>query len=86
MNRTRKDIVADKKALCGWASIFREKSTGDRLQGTVTKRGSERFEAARRALARLAKRKVTRVSDADTMEYLARGEAETRAYLAGQRP
>jgi hypothetical protein len=65
----------------GRASIFRDKKDGARLQGIITKAGSQRFEAARKRLARLAARDAEEVSDADTIEYLARGEAETVKYL-----
>lgn len=64
-------------------SIFRGKRGGDRLQGVITPIGSKRFEEARRKLAKLAAREPEEVSDADTIEFLARGEANTRDYLAG---
>ena len=65
----------------GQVSIFRNKSGGDRVQGHITPAGSARFEAARSRLAKLAGRDREHVSDADVIEYLARGEAATRAYL-----
>jgi hypothetical protein len=64
----------------GRASLFRDKSRGDRVQGVLTADGSKHFEKHRKALAKLAGRKT--VSDADVIEYLARGEENTRAYLA----
>jgi hypothetical protein len=66
----------------GRASIFRDKEGGDRVQGVITKDGSKAFEAARKRLALLARRPVTQVSDADTIEFLARGERSTERYLA----
>jgi hypothetical protein len=65
----------------GRASIFRNKEGGARVQGTLTPAGSIRFERARKTLARLAAREVEQVSDADVVEFLARGEADTIAYL-----
>ena len=68
----------------GRDSIFRDKAGGDRYQGIVTKTGAQRFEAARSRLAKLANRDPERVSDADTIEYLARGDAETVVYLSAR--
>lgn len=79
--RTRPHSPA-RRAAEGTSAIFKDKQGGDRIQGTITKVGSQRFEAARRRLARLANREVERTSDADTVEYLARGEAATIAYLS----
>lgn len=66
----------------GRASIFRDKKGGDRVHGVLTPRGSVRFELHRRKLAKLVARDPEDVSDADVVEYMARGEQETRAYLA----
>lgn len=60
-------------------SIFLDKSTY-RVQGVLTKPGSERFEAARARLTRLAKWPRP-ASDGDTIEYLARGHYATKQYL-----
>lgn len=68
----------------GRASIFRDKSGGDRVQGVITQPGSTRFEQRRAALAKLAGRETEDVSDADVIEYLARGEKNTRDYLKGK--
>lgn len=68
----------------GWPSIFRDKKGGDRVQGQITPIGSLRFERARKRLGKLADRDVEHVSDADTIEYLARGEQETLDYLTGR--
>ena len=65
----------------GKRQIFLNKVGGDRIQGLLTKEGSQLFEVARRRLARLAKLGVDQVSDGDTAEFLARGEADTRRYL-----
>lgn len=69
----------------GRPSIFRDKAGGDRVQGVITKVGSQRFEAARARLARLDNREVEQTSDADVIEYLARGDAETRVYIADRK-
>lgn len=74
--------MSTSKPATGRDSIFRHKEGGDRVQGVITKIGSEKFEAARGKLGKLAKRDRQHVSDADTIEYLARGEADTRKYLA----
>ena len=66
----------------GNVSIFRNKDGGDRYQGILTKVGSQRFEAARALLGALVGRPTKKVSDADTIEFLARGKAATEAYLA----
>ena len=73
--------MTKRRLLCGHRSIFRDKKGGDRLHGIVTKVGSAKFELHRARLALLASRTPDEVSDADTIEYLARGEADTRAYL-----
>jgi hypothetical protein len=70
-------------AVRGQPAIFKNK-TGDRVQGGLTPRGSIRFELARRRLAKLAGWDYEEVSDADTIEFLALGEALTKDYLAKQ--
>ena len=69
----------------GRASIFRGKEDGVRIQGLITKRGGQEFEKARRELALLYQdvtgRAVKTVSDADVIEYLARGTEDTQEYL-----
>jgi len=70
-----------KKNTGGFPSIFRNKKGGTRYQGVLTKPGSARFEDARNSLAKLASRPVKRITDADVMEFLARGETETRKVL-----
>jgi hypothetical protein len=69
-------------AQIGRASVFREKEGGRRYQGIVTKVGAQCFERKRAELAMICGRPVKRISDADVFEFMARGEANTRAYLA----
>lgn len=73
----------------GWASLFRDKikESKYRVQGLLTPQGAERFEAARKRLVRLAKvngLNVSKASDADVIEYLARGESNTVYYWKGK--
>lgn len=70
-------------AVVGRAAIFPGKD-GDRVQGGLTTAGSTRFEQARRRLAKLAAWEVEDVSDADTIEFLAIGEAATIKHLERQ--
>lgn len=70
--------------MAGRPSIFKGKENGDRVQGYISQAGSKKFEDARRRLAVLAQWSVKAVSDADTIEYLARGDDETRKYLAAR--
>lgn len=65
----------------GRPSVFRNKAGGAKVGGLVTKAGSAKFERARRDLAELAPW-VKNPSDADVIEYLARGKADTEAYIA----
>jgi hypothetical protein len=69
----------------GRASIFRNKEGGGRVQGVLTKQGVALFEYHRKRLATLAKREASHVSDADVIEYLARGRQETADILAGKK-
>ena len=68
----------------GRRSVFRGKNRKNRVQGIMTDPGSKAFEAARRRLAALVKWKLSEISDADTIEYLALGDDGTRAYLKRQ--
>ena len=52
-----------------------------RIQGDLTKEGGQAFERARKMLAALVGWKPSRVSDADTAEFLWRGYASTLEYL-----
>jgi hypothetical protein len=69
----------------GRPSVFRDKDGGYRFGGDLTKHGAERFETHRRRLAQLAPH-VKNPSDADVIEYLARGEENTVAYIAAHAP
>ena len=55
-------------------SIFRDKVA--RVQGMISKAGATAFEQRRKQLAKLAGWDVKKVSDADVIEYMARGEAK----------
>ena len=66
----------------GRISIFPGKAGGDRIQGELTPQGSQDFENARERLAHLAGLPVTRVSDGETAEALARGWTAVKAFLA----
>ena len=61
------------------APIFVGKDMAHRVQGIMTDVGKSDFEAGRKRLAQLAGTKSA--SDGDTIEFLARGEADTIAYL-----
>lgn len=65
--------------------MFRGKDDGVRVQGILTSTGGAKFETARARLAALFRSTVGRdpgpVSDADVIEYLARGEQGTAYYL-----
>lgn len=69
----------------GWPSVFSGKNKKNRYQGIVTNVGRREFEVARRRLAKLAGLSVKTVSDGDVFEYLARGEADTKAYIEAKR-
>lgn len=60
-----------------------------RVQGIITRIGGQKFEAARRALGELYSdvrgHKPATVSDADVIEYMARGPGGTRKYLERER-
>lgn len=63
----------------GRLSIFAK--DGPKVQGILSKQGGEAFERKRGELAKIAGWEGRTVSDADTIEFLARGEANTRKYL-----
>ena len=69
----------------GRRAIFPGKSSpgADRVQGVLSPVGSKAFEQARARLAAMTQREPEQVSDADTIEYLARGENATRKLLEG---
>lgn len=63
-----------------WPSVFAPKNKKHHITvAGMTDAGARAFERARQRLQKLSK--VSRVSDADTVEYLARGEEETRKLL-----
>lgn len=78
-------------AKTGRPAIFRPKRKGRLIQGMLTDRGQSEFEAARKRLAKLAdlyrvegrRWKAADVSDADAIDYLARGHVATVHHLAG---
>jgi hypothetical protein len=65
-----------KADITGRASIYRDKRGGDRVQGVITKTGSHAFEDARKRLARIVRRATDQISDADVIEWLARGRPD----------
>ncbi len=68
----------------GRASIFTNpdgRPKVDRVNGVITAAGSVRFELHRKQLGKLVGLDPEQVSDADVVEYMARGEAESRKYL-----
>lgn len=83
----RKTKGPRRSGVMGRGSIFRDKvkDADHRVQGILTRPGLSHFEQQRKALAALYKavmeREPVTVSDADTIEYLARGQLETRRYL-----
>jgi hypothetical protein len=72
----------------GRFSIFPGKVDGVRIQGVLTKQGGRAFEQSRKALAKVFQletgRKAPAISDADVVEYLARGEAATVEAIQAQ--
>jgi hypothetical protein len=82
--------MAKQRRLVGRDSIFRGKDGGLQVHGIITRTGGQRFERARRQLEALfyevIGRPPTGVSDADVIEYLARGRDETERYLEHERP
>lgn len=76
------------KSKMGRPSIFRGKQGGRYVQAIITKTGGIEFQRARLRLGKLVRlvRGVmpATISDADVVEYLARGDENTRAYLEAQ--
>ena len=62
-------------------AIFTGKDRTRTRPAAMTKDGYAAFDLAKTRLAALAGRPSDSVSDADTIEYLARGETNTIAYL-----
>lgn len=77
--------VATSGSRMGRASVFRGKENGVRVQGIITKTGGQMFETQRRKLsalyAAIMRRRPATVSDADVIEYMARGDGLTALYL-----
>jgi len=65
----------------GRPTLFGERAGGRRVQGILTKTGTARFDEARERLARLSGWEAAALSDANVIEYLARGEEATRKAL-----
>lgn len=72
--------MTTKKTKIGRPSLFGPKD-GDQIHAVLTKRGSVLFEMARRALAKLTKKDPDAISDGNAMEFVLRGEAESRKAL-----
>ena len=64
----------------GFPSIFRDK-TGEKVQALLTQEGTVAFRLARHRLSKLADVEEEMVKSSDVVEYLARGDRETRKYL-----
>lgn len=73
----------------GREAVFRGKVEGYRVQGVLTKKGGQAFEAERKKLAafysEVTGKVLETVSDADVIEFMARGKMETRDELARAR-
>lgn len=76
-------------AKMGRASFFRDKEGGVRVQGIITAVGGAAFEKHRERARGLYRRVMGQepsvVSDADVIEYLARGPTDTLHYLQDQK-
>ena len=77
------------KTRMGRWSMFRDKLHGEKVHALITKFGKRAFETRRQQLARLYREVMgedaPRVSDADVIEFLARGELRTRQYFEHER-
>ena len=71
------------KRLMGRRSIFPVKD-GALYHGILTRIGTKACEQARARLGHLAGWDPAKISDADLLEFLGRGEAETVKYLSQQ--
>lgn len=81
MGMTKKKQQGADARVMGPASVFAGKSKDCRVQGVLTPEGGAAFEAARARLGGLVDRPGSSVSDADTIEALARGWVQTRVYV-----
>lgn len=74
------------RSVGGRPSLFRGKGARPyRVQGNLTPRGGVRFEEARVRLGDMCDVAADRISDADVIEYLARGERESLEYFVNER-
>ena len=62
--------------------MFRGKSV--RVQGLITKIGAGKMKQAKAEIAKLTAWDITQVSDADAIEFLARGKKESIDYWKAQ--
>lgn len=87
----RKTTGPVRRGVMGRWTIFGPKvnDTKHRVQGILTADGLAAVERGRAQLRAIYKsvmgRDPVKVSDADAIEFMARGELETRAYLRAQR-
>lgn len=68
----------------GRPTVFPKKNRANVVMGYLTDAGKKAFERCRKDLGRLAGMPTEKVSDADTIEYLARGEDVTIATIDGK--
>ncbi len=68
-------------ARMGRPTLFEKNGKGYRKQGYISHQGDVCFEAWRDRIADLMQRDRKLISDADVIEFLARGEQESRRYL-----
>jgi hypothetical protein len=72
-------------AVMGRPSLFaRDPKTKRRVQGYLSEAAATKFDAQRARLASIARQETGQsweVSDAETLEFLCRGEKDTRRYL-----
>ena len=65
----------------GRPSVFRGKNPKHVVHGLLTNAGKKAFEGHRKDLGKLAGLPAAKVSDSDTIEYLARGQDVTIAVI-----
>ena len=75
--------------MIGRPCLFPNKMGGKQVHGFITRFGKRAFDRQRVQLGRLylavTGRRAPRISDADVIEFLARGDANTRAFFQGER-
>lgn len=74
--------MATEKKISHRPSIFKNKKV--RVQGMISTMGSTCFEERRKQLAKLTGWDAKKISDADVIEFLARGDVSTKLYLKGE--